>query len=369
MGEGVVFETRQLEINMGPQHPSTHGVLRVILQLDGETVVGSDCDIGYLHRGVEKLAEHREYFQALTLTDRMDYIAAVSNNLGYVETVEKLLGVEAPPRAHYVRTMMTELNRIASHLLWLATHAIDIGAMTVFLYCFREREAILDLFEEYEGARLTTSMFRIGGLRRDLPEGILDRVKAFTDDLPSKVDEYEQLLTHNRIWLQRTRGVGVISAEEATDWGLSGPILRGSGVEFDLRKAQPYAAYKDMNFAIPTGKHGDTYDRYLVRIEEMRQANEIVKQCAAKMPDGEFKVKVAAARPAKGMVYHGIEAPKGELGYLLVSDGSKSIYRMHVRPPSFVNLAALPRLIQGHLVADVVALIGSIDIVLGEVDR
>ena len=234
-----MFETKELEINMGPQHPSTHGVLRVVLKLDGETVVDADCDIGYLHRGVEKLAEHREYFQALTLTDRMDYVAAVYNNLGYVETVEKLLGVKAPPRAQWVRTMLAEFSRLSSHLLWLATHALDIGAMSVFLYCFREREKILDFFEEYCGARLTTTTFRIGGLREDLPEGFNERALEFINDFPKKVDEYEQLLTKNRIWLERTKGIGIISAEEALDWGLSGPVLRGSGVRFDLRKNFP----------------------------------------------------------------------------------------------------------------------------------
>ena len=364
-----MFETKELEINMGPQHPSTHGVLRVILQLDGESVVGCDCDIGYLHRGVEKLAEQREYYQALTLTDRMDYVTAVSNNLGYVETVEKLLGVVAPPRARWIRTLLTEFNRLSSHLLWLATHALDIGAMTVFLYCFREREKILDLFEEYCGARLTTSTFRIGGLREDLPEGFLDHAREFTSDFPNKVDEYEQLLTKNRIWIERTQGIGVISAEEATSWGLSGPVLRGSGVDFDLRRDMPYAAYAECTFDVPVGKNGDTYDRYVVRMEEMRQANRIIQQCIEKVPEGEIKTKIPKVKPAKGYVYHAVEGPKGELGYLLVSDGGGHIYRMHVRPPAFVNLQALPRLVKGHLIADVIALIGSIDIVLGEVDR
>lgn len=364
-----MFETKELEINMGPQHPSTHGVLRVILKLDGETVVGADCDIGYLHRGVEKLAEHREYYQALTLTDRMDYVAAVSNNLGYVETVEKLIGVKAPPRAQYVRMLLTEFNRISSHLLWLATHALDIGAMTVFLYCFREREQILDLFEEYCGARLTTTTFRIGGLREDLPAGFVERALSFINDFPKKVDEYEQLLTNNRIWILRTQGVGVISAADTIAWGLSGPIMRASGVKFDLRKARPYAAYDEIEFDVPVGRNGDSYDRYTVRVEEMRQSARIIQQCLAKLPAGDIKVKVPKVRPPKGMAYHSIEGPKGELGYLLVSDGGPHVYRMKVRPPCFVNLQALPRLVTGRLVADVITLIGSIDIVLGEVDR
>jgi NADH-quinone oxidoreductase subunit D len=365
----AMLDTRELEINMGPQHPSTHGVLRVVLRLDGETVVGADCDIGYLHRGVEKLAERREYFQALTLTDRTDYVAAIYNNLGYVETVEKLLGIEAPPRARWVRTLLGELSRISSHLLWLATHGHDIGAMTVFLYCFREREKILDLFEEYCGARLTTTTFRIGGLRDDLPAGFLDRTARFIDDFPAKVAEYEQLLTENRIWIERTRNVGVIAAADAISWGLCGPILRGSGVRWDLRKDLPYAAYDEVDFDVPIGERGDTYDRYLVRMEEMRQSARIVRQCIERMPAGDIKVKVPKVRPAKGMVYHAVEGPKGELGYLLVSDGSPHVYRLHIRPPSLINLQALPDMVRGQLVADVIAVIGSIDIVLGEVDR
>jgi NADH-quinone oxidoreductase subunit D len=364
-----MFETRELEINMGPQHPSTHGVLRVILKLDGETVVDADCDIGYLHRGVEKLAEQREYFQALTLTDRTDYVAAVSNNLGYVETVEKLLGIQAPPRAQWVRMLLAEYARLSSHLLWLATHALDIGAMSVFLYCFREREKILDFFEEYCGARLTTTTFRIGGLREDLPVGFLERSSEFIHDFPKKVEEYERLLTENRIWIQRTRGVGVVSAEEAINWGLSGPVLRGSGVKWDLRKELPYCAYREVEFDVPVGTNGDTYDRYLVRMEEMRQAARIIRQANERMPEGEIKLKIPKVRPPKGMVYHAVEGPKGELGYLIASDGSPHIYRMHIRPPALCNLQALPRLVRGHLVADVIALIGSIDIVLGEVDR
>ncbi|MFC2172098.1 NADH-quinone oxidoreductase subunit D [Acidobacteriota bacterium] len=363
-------ETEILEINMGPQHPSTHGVLRLILHLDGETVVDCDCDIGYLHRGLEKLCEVRTYPQALTLTDRMDYIAAISNNLGYLEAVEKLLQIEVPRRAQYIRVMMTELNRIASHLLWLATHAIDIGAMTVFLYCFREREKILDIFEKFCGTRLTTSTFRIGGLREDLPKGCLEEVKAFCDTFPKFINDYETLLTMNRIWLERTKGIGVISAEDAIAWGLSGPVLRGSGVKWDIRKAYPYEVYSELEFEVPIGKVGDTYDRYLCRMEELRQSNRIILQTVEGLPEGDLKAKTKKIiRPPAGRVYHSIEAPKGELGYLIVSDGSPNPYRVKVRPPSFINLQAIPALVKGHLVADVVAVIGTLDIVLGEIDR
>jgi len=336
---------------MGPQHPSTHGVLQVKLKLDGERVDDAECVIGYLHRGVEKLGEAQTWGQWVPTLDRMDYIAAVSNCLGYCETVENLLGVTAPPRAQYIRTIMTELNRISSHLLWLGTHALDIGAMTVFLYAFREREEILKIFENYCGARLTTHMFRIG-------------------DFPKKVDEYETLLTENRIWIGRTRGVGVISAKNAIDIGLTGPSLRGSGVAWDLRKAKPYAAYADFEFDIPVGEKGDTYDRYMVRMEEMRQSCRIVAQAIDKIPDGPLMAKLTKIiKPPVGDIYHSIEAPKGELGYYLVSDGATQAYRARVRPPSFVNLQALKQMVIGSMVADVVAVIGTLDIVLGEIDR
>ena len=366
-----MFETKELEINMGPQHPSTHGVLRVILKLDGESVVGCDCDIGYLHRGVEKLAEQREYFQALTLTDRMDYVAAVYNNLGYIETVEKLLGVKAPPRAQWIRTMLAEFSRISSHLLWLGTHALDIGAMSVFLYCFREREQILDLFEAYCGARLTLNAVRIGGQLSDFPEGWVDECRRFLSEFPSKIHEYETLLNSNRIWLERTRGIGVISAEEAIDWALSGPVLRGSGVNWDLRKSNPYAAYADMEFDVPVGHAGDSYDRYLCRMEEMRQSRRIILQALDTMPGGDVRAKVPKRLkpPVGAEVYHTTEGPRGEQGVYLKSDGSETAYRCRFRSPCFVNLQALPVLSQGHLIADVVTIIGSLDIVLGCVDR
>ena len=368
--QATFLDANEIVINMGPQHPATHGVLRVILKLDGEKVLGTECVIGYLHRGVEKIAEHRSYGQFAPYVDRMDYVAAVSNGLGYCEAVEKLLGVEAPPRAKYVRTILTELNRIASHLLWLGTHALDLGAITPLFYCFREREEILKIFEAYCGARLTTHAFRIGGLQYELYDGFEEQVKAFCDFCPGKIDEYETLLTHNRIWLERTKAVGILNAEQAIDLGVTGPVLRASGVKWDIRKAKPYAAYEEFEFDIPTGTNGDTYDRYLVRIEEMRQALRIIRQAVSRIPTGPIMAKVPKViKPAVGEIYHSIEAPKGELGYLVVSDGSTQPYRVRVRPPSFVNLQALDRMVRGHLVADVVAIIGTIDIVLGEVDR
>jgi NADH-quinone oxidoreductase subunit D len=366
-----MFETCELVINMGPQHPSTHGVLRVVLRLDGERVVGADVVIGYLHRGIEKLCEHRDWQQIVLITDRMDYVAAASNNLGYCETVEKLMSLEVPRRAQYIRTILAELQRIASHCLWLGTHAMDMGAMTVFLYTFRERELILDLFEEYCGARLTYNAMRIGGLPLDIPPGWDRKVLEFCTILETKIVEYEELLTHNRIWLERTRNVGVIAGAEAVALGLTGPVLRGSGVARDVRKDEPYAAYADFEFDVPIGTAGDTYDRYLVRMEEFRQSVRIIRQAVAGLPEGPIVGKVPRLiKPPAGETYHAIESPKGELGYFIVSDGkSNTPYRFRVRPPSFCNLQALPRLIRGHLIADVVALIGSIDIVLGEVDR
>lgn len=368
---GAMFDTDELVINMGPQHPSTHGVLRVVLRLDGETVVDADVVIGYLHRGIEKLSENRSYGQIILLTDRMDYVSAATSNVGYVETVEKLMAIEVPRRARYMRTIVCELQRIASHLVWLGTHAMDIGAMTVFLYCFRERELILDLFEEYCGARLTYNSMRIGGLPQEIPPGWDRKVLGFCDILDEKLREYEGLLTQNRIWLERTKGIGVIGGAEAIALGLSGPALRGSGVRRDVRKDEPYAAYDEMQFDVPVGEAGDTYDRYLVRIEEFRQSLRIIRQAVEGLPAGPIVGKVPRLiKPPVGETYHAIESPKGELGFFLVSDGkSMNPYRFRVRPPSFCNLQALPRLIKGHLIADVVALIGSIDIVLGEVDR
>jgi NADH-quinone oxidoreductase subunit D len=366
----TLFDAEEMVLNMGPQHPSTHGVLRVLLKLDGETVVDLDCDIGYLHRGVEKIAENDTYQMITPYWDRLDYVAAVSGDLCYVEGVERLLQVEVPRRAEYLRVILTELQRIASHLLWLGTHAIDIGAVTVLLYCFREREEILKIFEDFIGARLTAHAFRIGGLWWDVYPEFEQRVRGFLKIFPGRVDEYETLLNTNRIWLSRTVGIGVLPAEEAVNLSLTGPVLRGSGVNFDVRKAQPYSAYPEFDFVVPLGENGDTYDRYLIRMAEMRQSALIIEQALDGLPDGPVMAKVPKViKPPVGEVYHCIEAPKGELGVYLVSDGTGKPYRMRIRPPAYINLQSLKRMSIGHLVADVVALIGTIDIVLGEVDR
>ncbi|MEW6068065.1 MAG: NADH-quinone oxidoreductase subunit D [Nitrospirota bacterium] len=481
-----IFETRELNVNMGPQHPATHGVLRLVLDVDGEKIVKVTPYVGYLHRGMEKLGESLSYFQALPLTDRMDYVSAMSNNIGYVVAVEKLFGIEAPERAKFIRTIVGEMSRISNHLLWLATHALDIGAMTVFLYCFREREWILELFEMICGARLTVTYPRIGGVRNDISQEFLDSLYKFTEEFPSRILEYETLIDQNRIWLQRTKGIGVISAEEAINWGLTGPTLRGSGVRYDIRKHIPYDAYDKVDFDVPIGTEGDTYDRYRCRMIEMRQSNNILRQCIEILPPGpvmadapkftlqpkdimmpvthptkehaffieektckgcgmclracpakaifgekkkphkikqelclscancyvacKFKAlkiipggkglsdeklaEMAASaaiaeeikkatellveqftfikkgpRVPEGELYVATEVPKGELGFYFVSDGSGKPYRMRLRSPSFVHASVLPRLCDGHLVADVIANIGTIDIVLGECDR
>jgi NADH-quinone oxidoreductase subunit D len=368
--EKTFLDASELVINMGPQHPATHGVLRVILKLDGEKVLGLECVIGYLHRGVEKIAENRTYTMFNPYVDRMDYVAAVSNGLGYCEAVEKLLNADAPPRAKYIRVILTELNRIASHQLWLGTHALDIGAMTPLFYTFRDREEILKIFEKYCGARLTTHAFRIGGCQYETYDGFEQDVRNFLDFFAPKIGEYEELLTTNRIWVRRTKNVGVISGKDCIALGVTGPVLRASGVKWDLRKAQPYAAYKDFDFDIPVGENGDTYDRYLVRMEEMRQSMRIIRQAVDGLPEGPIMAKIPKVlKPPVGEIYHSIEAPKGELGYFIVSDGSTQPYRIRVRPPSFVNLQALDVMCRGALVADVIAVIGTLDIVLGEVDR
>jgi len=368
--ESTFLDANELILNMGPQHPATHGVLRVILKLDGEKVLGLECIIGYLHRGVEKIAENRTYAMFNPYVDRMDYVAAVSNGLGYCEAVEKLLNVEAPARANYIRVILAELNRIASHQLWLGTHALDIGAMTPLFYTFRDREEILKIFEKYCGARLTTHAFRIGGCLYETYDGFEQDVRKFLDFVGPKIDEYEELLTTNRIWVRRTRDVGVISGKDCIALGVTGPVLRASGVKWDLRKAQPYATYKDFDFEIPTGTNGDTYDRYLVRMAEMRQSIRIIRQAVDGIPSGPIMAKVPKViKPPVGEIYHSIEAPKGELGYFIASDGSTQPYRVRVRPPSFVNLQALDLMCKDQLVADVIAVIGTLDIVLGEVDR
>ena len=349
----TLFDVQEMELNFGPQHPSTHGVLRLVIRVDGEKILETKPDVGYLHRGTEKLFE-------------------TTNNHAFCLTIEKLLAVEIPRRAQLVRVILDELQRLSSHLVWLGTSGIDLGAVTPFWYAFREREQILDFFEEYCGARLTLNCMRIGGLPFDITAGWVERLMEFVDDLPSRIDDYEQLLTDNRIWKKRTVGIGVISGEECIEWGVTGPVLRASGVEWDLRRAQPYECYDELDFAIPTRVNGDTYDRYIVRVQEMRQSVRILRQCLERLPlpPGEFRGKVPRViKPVAEEVYASIESPKGELGFYCVSNGTNRPYRMHVRPPSFINLQALPRLAKGHLVSDLVALIGTIDIVLGEVDR
>ena len=388
-------ETRFMTINMGPQHPATHGVLRLLLELDGEVIVKTTPHIGHLHRGVEKLAESKTYHQVIPLTDRLDYTNAMGNNLAYVLAVEKLLGIEVPRRAQYLRVMMAELQRIAAHLIWLGTHALDIGAMTLLFYNFREREDILRVFEEVAGGRLTPTYLRIGGVSKDLPNGIEEKIKAFVQAFPNRMKEYETLLTKNVIWMERTKEVGIISKEDAINWGVSGPTLRGSGVKWDIRKAFPYSSYEEFDFDIPTGSIGDVYDRYTVRLREMEWSNSIVRQALERLPQGpimagdprvalppkeavqtdiaslirQFKIVSEGFHPPKGEVYASVESAKGELGFYVVSDGSNHPFRVRIRPPSFLNLSALPKMIEGSLIADVISVIGSIDIVLGEIDR
>ena len=389
--------TETMTINMGPQHPSTHGVLRLVLELDGEQIVKAVPHIGYLHRGVEKLAESRTYHQALPLTDRLDYLAPMSNNLGYVLAVEKLLGItdEIPERAKVVRVLMAELTRIKSHLVWLATHALDIGAMTVFIYCFRERERVMDMYEQISGARMTSNYFRVGGLSADLPDGIEKDMREFATEMPEHVDMYEGLLTGNKIWQKRIIGVGKISGEEAVDIGLTGPSLRGSGVDWDLRRDNPYSGYEEYDFNVPVRNDCDTWARYKVRLDEIREASKIVLQALDKLKPGpiladvpkvclppkqdvvntieglihHFKIISEGFKPEPGEVYVGIEAPKGEVGFYLVSDGGPRPYRMKIRPPSLLNLQALPQMAEGRMLADLVAIIGTLDIVLGDIDR
>jgi NADH-quinone oxidoreductase subunit D len=386
---------RRMVLNMGPQHPSTHGVLRLVLELDGETIVKCEPDIGYLHTGIEKEFEVKNYQQAVTLTDRVDYLASLSNNLGYCLAVEKLLGLEIPPKAQWMRVMLTELTRLNSHLVWLGTHAMDIGAMTVFLYCFREREDILRIFEMFSGQRMMTSYFRIGGLALEPPRGWHDRVKKFIDSFPSKVDEYESLLTSNRIWMGRTQGVGRISLADMLDLGVTGPMLRAAGLKIDARKDEPYSSYEKFDFEVPVRMENDVFARYLVRLEEMRQSARIVRQAMDGMPEGpwkaddqhvvlpdrekmktqmealiyHFKIVTEGFRVPAGEAYQVIESPRGELGFYVVSDGTAKPYRVHMRTPSFANLQATPAMVAGGLVADVIASIGSMDFILGDVDR
>ncbi|WP_305046505.1 NADH dehydrogenase (quinone) subunit D [Geoalkalibacter sp.] len=389
--------TETMTINMGPQHPSTHGVLRLVLELDGENVVKATPHIGFLHRGVEKLSEYRTYHQVIPLTDRLDYLAPMSNNLGYVLAVEKLLGIteQIPERAKVVRVMLAELTRLKSHLVWLACHALDIGAMTVFIYCFREREHIMEMYEKISGARMTSNYFRVGGLSADLPDGFEKSVREFIDAMPGHIDTYEGLLTGNKIWQKRIVGVGVISGEDALDIGITGGSLRGSGIDWDLRRDHPYSGYEEYDFKVPVQDGCDTWARYKVRLDEMRESCKIVRQALDKLKPGpiladvpkvclppkqnvvntieglihHFKIITEGFKPEAGEVYQSVEAPKGELGFYLISDGSARPYRMKIRPPSFLNLQALPQMVEGRLIADVVAVIGTLDIVLGDIDR
>ena len=415
-------EIRNFTLNFGPQHPAAHGVLRLVLEMDGEIIERADPHIGLLHRATEKLAESKPYNQSIGYMDRLDYVSMMCNEHGYVLAIEKLLGVEPPLRAQYVRVMLDEITRILNHLMWLGAHGLDIGAMTVFLYCFREREDLMDCYEAVSGTRMHATYYRPGGVYRDLPErmpqhlaaqgrtgrdlerlnadrqgSLLDFIEAFTERFPGRIDEYETLLTENRIWKQRTVGIGVVAPERAVELGFSGPMLRGSGIEWDLRKKQPYEVYDRVDFDIPVGVNGDCYDRYLVRVEEMRQSNRIVRQCVnwlranpgpvmledhkltapsreAMKEDMEalihhFKLFTEGYCTPRGEAYAAVEHPKGEFGVYLVSDGANKPYRLKVRAPGFAHLAAMNELIRGHMLADVVAIIGTMDIVFGEIDR
>ncbi len=388
-------QDRTMILNMGPQHPSTHGVLRLLLEIDGETVLRMMPDIGYLHTGIEKTYEAKFYQQCVPLADRMDYLAPFSNELGYVLAVEKLLGLEVPERAVWIRVLLNELTRLNSHLVWLGTHALDIGAMSVFLYCFREREDILRLFEAVGGQRMFDSYFRVGGLALEVPIDFFKRTKKFIDRFPEKVDEYEDLLTGNPIWQRRLKGVGQMSAEDAIALGATGPTLRASGIDWDLRRDMPYSGYEKFQFNVPVGNDGDVWTRYILRVQEMRESTKIIQQALAGMPGGRikadapkivlpdrenmktqmealiyhFKIVTEGFQVPAGEVYQAVESPRGELGFYVVSDGGPKPYRVHVRAPSFANLQTLPKMCEGRLIADVVAAIGSIDIVLGDVDR
>ncbi|QBQ53571.1 NADH-quinone oxidoreductase subunit D [Nitrosococcus wardiae] len=415
-------EIRNFTLNFGPQHPAAHGVLRLVLEMDGEVIQRADPHVGLLHRATEKLAESKPFNQSIGYMDRLDYVSMMCNEHGYVSAIEKLLGIEPPLRAQYIRVMFDEITRILNHLMWLGAHGLDIGAMTVFLYCFREREDLMDCYEAVSGARMHATYYRPGGVYRDLPEtmpqyqpskwhdekeiaalnqnrrgSLLDFIEDFSARFPTYVDEYETLLTDNRIWKQRTVGIGVVEPERALQLGFTGPMLRGSGVEWDLRKKQPYAVYDQLDFDIPVGVNGDCYDRYLVRVEEMRQSNRIIQQCVdwlRKNPGpvmvGNYKVAPPPREEMKddmealihhfklftegycvpeGEVYAAVEAPKGEFGVYLISDGANKPYRLKVRAPGFAHLAAMDEMVQGHMLADVVAIIGTMDIVFGEIDR
>jgi NADH-quinone oxidoreductase subunit D len=415
-------EIRNYTLNFGPQHPAAHGVLRLVLEMDGEVIERADPHVGLLHRATEKLAESKPYNQSIGYMDRLDYVSMMCNEHGYVRAIEKLLGVEVPERARYIRTMFDEITRILNHLMWLGTHALDVGAMTMFLYCFREREDLMDCYEAVSGTRMHATYYRPGGVYRDLPDrmpryddgqfgssaeakrrnaaregSLLDFIEDFVDRFPGLVDEYETLLTDNRIWKQRTVGIGVVTPERAMQLGFTGPMLRGSGIAWDLRKKQPYAAYDKVDFDIPIGTSGDCYDRYLVRVEEFRQSARIIKQCIgwlrenpgpvmiqdhkiappmrADMKDDmealihHFKLFTEGYCPPPGEVYAAVEAPKGEFGCYIVSDGANKPYRLKIRAPGFPHMAAMDEMARGHMLADVVAIIGTMDVVFGEIDR
>jgi NADH-quinone oxidoreductase subunit D len=389
------LEGEHMLINIGPQHPATHGVLRLVLELDGETVVRCIPHIGYLHCGFEKIGEYRQYNQIIPWTDRDDYLNCIGNNIAFAMGAEKLFGIEVTPRCTVLRVIGMELSRIASHLVWMGTTGIDIGAFTPFLWSFQERENIYNLFEGWVGARLTTSASRVGGMAADIPDGWLDGLTAFVRTFPKTLSECDRMLTRNAIWVGRTVGLGVMNPEEALNYGLSGPMLRASGVDCDVRKDFPYLDYETYDFEVPVGVHGDVYDRYLVRMEEMRQSVRILEQAIARLPDGpvnvddprvilppkhkatsemesmihHFKNVMEGPRPAIGEAYVAVEAPKGEKGYYMVSDGTAKPTRWRIRPPSFVNLSAIPKMVEGHLLSDVIAINASIDIVMGEIDR
>jgi len=388
-------EGKTITLNMGPHHPATHGVLRVEVELDGEIIVKATPHIGYLHRGIEKLAENRNYLQVIPLTDRLDYAAASANNMGYCTAVEKLMGIEVPKRAQYLRVIMAELARIMGHHLWIGTHALDIGAMTVIFYAFRDREMIMDINEEIAGYRLTPTFFRIGGVAADATPAFIQKVRDFVKWFPKALEGYHTLLTENKIWTTRTMGIGKISAEDAVNAGLTGPSLRGSGVAYDIRKAFPYSSYEDFDFKIPVGENGDVYDRYLVRMEEFVQSVNIIDQAIENLPEGpiavdnpwitnpdltsvqkditdlarRFVLNTRGPVAPEKEIYHAVEGAKGELGFYLAGDGTEHPFRMKVRSPCFYLASALPRLLVGHMVADAIAIIGSIDVVLGEIDR
>jgi len=373
-----MIRTEEFYLNIGPHHPSTHGVLRVLLKLDGEKIVEAIPDIGYLHRNFEKIVESRTYTQVIPFTDRLDYTNSMGNNLAYCMTVEKLIGITVPKRAEYIRVIMAELNRIASHLISIAGCGMDVGAFSIMLYCFREREKILDLFEMVCGARLTYNYIRIGGVSQDLPDGFIEKVNAFCEYFKPKIDEYENFFLNNYIYLNRAKGVGILTKEDALNYGASGPVLRGSGIKRDLRKDEPYSVYEEFEFEIPVGENGDSWDRVKVRMEEMRQSVRIIEQAVQRLKRGDTELREGnyinpgvprLIKPEAGEIYHHIESPRGELGMYIVSDGSFKPYRLKVRSPAFSNLSTLPVLLRGVQIADLVVIIGSLDPCFGEVDR